>query len=325
MKFIKKEDHYAVHGTDMRLHYNGTQKFRDDIEAFHATEKGKQMLEKNRLSLIDYNKSSEHRELVDMNGDPYQKLLQRLGRISRYYLSLKKNELRIDKRNWERFIVRGVPKWKKFIKEVGISAIINFIEDYDLTYNDAYDLKEYTKPEYPKQFISKFLVLAREILESGNYLDEESYSSLRDVRGVHGDPRYSTVMSRMRFKSDKEFTKFVKNNHEITSIKIRECKSTPVYCMTVPETGNFMIDDGEGNGICSSNCHIGSLLCGVLFRFLPEMFTRGMVYIAKGAEYVAETPKGRFYGDSLDDIMKKVEPKYHGCIMHVKGWGEINE
>ncbi len=43
-------------------------------------------------------------------------------------------------------------------------------------------------------------------------------------------------------------------SHTIVKIDINERNQKPMYCLTVEKYGNFMIDDGLGNGICSSNC-----------------------------------------------------------------------
>jgi DNA gyrase/topoisomerase IV subunit B len=70
--------------------------------------------------------------------------------------------------------------------------------------------------------------------------------------------------------------------------------------------------------------HINSLILGCLYRFVPGVFQRNMVYVAKGAEYLAQTPSGNFYADTLDELKSKLPPKYHGYILHLKGWGEAN-
>jgi len=49
-----------------------------------------------------------------------------------------------------------------------------------------------------------------------------------------------------------------------------------------------------------------------------------MVYVAQGAEYIAETPEGNFYGNTLEEVRSQCPAKYHGYILHLKGWGEIS-
>lgn len=114
------------------------------------------------------------------------------------------------------------------------------------------------------------------------------------------------------------------NNHVVAKVQIVDCEPTDVYCLTVPEYGNFMVDDGSGNGVCSSNCHINALLLTLFWRFLPKMFERGMIYVAHTPEYIAHTKSGLIIGSSPEDLYKKAGTNKI-TVQHVKGYGELSE
>jgi hypothetical protein len=114
-------------------------------------------------------------------------------------------------------------------------------------------------------------------------------------------------------------------NHTIVSIKKVPCKPTPVYCMSVPQTGSFMVSDKSGNGILTGNCHISVLLLSMIHKYLPELLDRGMVYVADIPEYMAEVKGKPVYADSKDELQAKLQklgaPK--ATINHFKGLGEM--
>lgn len=73
--------------------------------------------------------------------------------------------------------------------------------------------------------------------------------------------------------------------------------------------------------------HINCLGLGLMYKFLPEAFDRGMVYVAKTPEFYA-IHKGRFYtADGAAELRKKLDdakvPSSVNAI-HIKGWGEID-
>jgi DNA gyrase subunit B len=73
--------------------------------------------------------------------------------------------------------------------------------------------------------------------------------------------------------------------------------------------------------------HINCLLLGLTYKYLPEAFERGMVYVAKTPEYYA-IYKGKMYtADGARALRLKMDKdKVPASIkpIHIKGWGEIN-
>lgn len=118
------------------------------------------------------------------------------------------------------------------------------------------------------------------------------------------------------------------NNHKVVKVEIKELKEPkPFYCLTVPKYHNFLLADKNGNGICSSNCHINTLLLTLIFKVAPELFEKGMVYIADMPDFYATYKDQVAVGNSVSEVRQKLNamkaPKSVE-INHIKGWGEIN-
>ena len=73
--------------------------------------------------------------------------------------------------------------------------------------------------------------------------------------------------------------------------------------------------------------HINCLLLGLTYKYLPDAFERGLVYVAKTPEYYA-IYKGKFYAaDGATALRKKLDAaKVPASVVpiHIKGWGEID-
>lgn len=97
---------------------------------------------------------------------------------------------------------------------------------------------------------------------------------------------------------------------------------TPVYCLTVPKHHNFILP----SGIVSSNCHINSLLLALFYRYLPDLFERGMVYVMNAPEFYAKYNGEVMIGDRLSEVQRKLKDAKAPAsteIRHVKGYGEL--
>lgn len=71
--------------------------------------------------------------------------------------------------------------------------------------------------------------------------------------------------------------------------------------------------------------HINVLLAALFYKYLPEMFDRGMIYVAKGYEYIIETPKKVYMADSLADIKEQIpNQSLMRSVLHLKGWAEVS-
>lgn len=104
------------------------------------------------------------------------------------------------------------------------------------------------------------------------------------------------------------------------------------YCMTVPQFGNFLVSTtGQLNNadyVVSSNCHINSLLLTVLFKTVPYLFQEGRVFLVNAPLFTYSTPKRKYYGSSLADLVKQVGVSHSDqlkkqYITRIKGYGEM--
>ena len=130
-----------------------------------------------------------------------------------------------------------------------------------------------------------------------------------DQHGMKHDPKNVSGMQ-------------VLHSTAITKLKIVSCDPTEMYCLTVPEHHNFVL----ACGALSKNCHINSLLLTLFYKFLPELFNRGMVYVAEVPEFYAIDKAGKFYSAGKTDILEKLLNKLgvKADICHIKGYGEIS-
>ena len=71
--------------------------------------------------------------------------------------------------------------------------------------------------------------------------------------------------------------------------------------------------------------HVNTLNLCLLAKYMPALFTEGMVYVAKGAEYVIETDDRNYYAGSPDEMRKLVPNQaLMKRLLHLKGWAELS-
>ncbi len=73
--------------------------------------------------------------------------------------------------------------------------------------------------------------------------------------------------------------------------------------------------------------HINTLLLALFYRYLPELFNMGMIYVAKSPEFYTIHKGVVFTADGATELRNKLNtagvPKT-AAINHIKGWGEIS-
>ena len=107
----------------------------------------------------------------------------------------------------------------------------------------------------------------------------------------------------------------------ITKIKEQRCELTPWYCLTVPFYHNFVLSCG----VVSKNCHINSLIMTLLNKYLPDLFKRGIVYVAKTPEFYSLAGGKLFGGETPDEVVAKLKKaNLKGKVNHIKGYGEVD-
>jgi DNA gyrase subunit B len=110
----------------------------------------------------------------------------------------------------------------------------------------------------------------------------------------------------------------------VSKMRIQQLSEpVPVYCLTVPRYHHFVLP----SGVVSANCHINSLLLSLLYKHLPELFSKGMVYVADSPEFYAIHKENLVCGSTLSEVqnkLKKAKAPANIEISHVKGWGELD-
>ena len=111
----------------------------------------------------------------------------------------------------------------------------------------------------------------------------------------------------------------------VKHISVIDCDPTDMYCLTVPETGNFMIADNYGNGICSANCHINLLFLAFFYKFMPDLIKQNRVFVVDAPLFHAFYKNKRYIGSTFEACYKQMpkgSPK--NVIIRSKGYGEIS-
>lgn len=126
----------------------------------------------------------------------------------------------------------------------------------------------------------------------------------------HKDPAHNDKETKLGFEP-------------VSKLRIQELSEpVPVYCLTVPKYHKFLLP----SGIVSANCHINSLLLALFYKYLPELFERGMIYVSAAPEFYAIHKNQLITGDTLSIVQKKLAKigASNTTIHHLKGWGEAS-
>lgn len=73
--------------------------------------------------------------------------------------------------------------------------------------------------------------------------------------------------------------------------------------------------------------HINTLLLGLFYKYLPELYTRGMIYIAKAPEFYSIHGGNLYCGNGAQELRSKLNKAGVPAkteINHIKGWGEVS-
>lgn len=340
LKFITRMNHSVHHAAKMAAEYNGSDKHLADLKNFWDNNPEHRI--KSANCITKYNKSEGHRETVrNMNANPDIIRLQYLGRCARFYLGLRSIGAKFS--DWSKYKTSiGATYYTPDLAKFGFSLddLKKTIREKSLTLNDGFKLVlvrgKVDKVSYPTQTLTRFLVLCRKVLElNEGHLDEDSYNELRDNTIEETDtrclPKWSTGLEKFEAVHGHTKLKAIKTaahttNHVITKIReVHTKEEIPYYCMSVPETGNYLLQDSSGNGILTGNCHISVLLLSMVHKYFPELIERGIIYVAEVPEFMAMVKNKPIYADSKDEMKKKLEelktPKAN--VFHFKGLGEM--
>ena len=122
-----------------------------------------------------------------------------------------------------------------------------------------------------------------------------------------------------------------------------DCGTHDFYCLDVEGVHNFFVlspynrkydeetQDTEyplaTSAFLCHNCHINSLLLTLFYKYLPQLFNEGRIFVADVPELYAQYKDNLVMGDTLSEVQAKLQklkaPKTTP-IHHIKGWGEID-
>ena len=328
LKFIYKETHGRHHMREYAEAYNGSDKHLADLEKHWSSKAGTANRKQARDTITAYNQSEKHRQTVrDMNSDPEQVERMRLGKCARYLNDLHAKGKTLG--DWDTYRRNSLPRLENL--QFSENEMLSYLRTSKKTILSERLLKP-TKTEYPTQKITKFIRMCGKVQDAGMVLTRKNYGNLRATLIAakeipQGTPKWDTCYSLVAdsYEELRELVQRERTNHKVVSVKEIDAPGTPVYCMTVPETSNFLLEDKNGNGIASGNSHINCLLHVLIARYLPGMYDAGMVYVADMPEFYSIVKDQIFTGDKLSEVQAKLKKaKLKGDVLHAKGWGEVD-
>lgn len=192
------------------------------------------------------------------------------------------------------------------------------IEPRVTCYKDKYAIVEFDDGTSIKCTLSHKFVVKKSI-----------YEHIIDAHGIHYICASNIEPGDIIIGAKKDGSNYVYDERTVTRLSLTSENSfSPYYCLTVPAYGNFLLEGKNGTAICSSNCHINTLLLTIFYRFLPQMFDKGMIYVADMPEFYAEYKNTVVIGQTLSEVKQKLAdlgaPK-STPTPHIKGWGEISQ
>ena len=301
--YLSQEDHGSLHMKEISKNYNGTEQQKRKVKIAWTQRKYKNR----KCGLSKYNISEKHSQTVrNLNSNEEQKRLQLLGKCVRFFNGLLKNGLKINENTWNLYCSKKgiqIPRWET-LKSKGISLKDIYQHKKRKNITGYYEIT-LEKNSYPQQKITKFNRIVKILEEKGLDINEENYENEKKLH-ERGVPHWKTI-----------------KNHRVISKRIIE-ETKEVYCMTVPKYHNFMVDDGNGNGICSANSHISTLLLTLIKFYYPELLTEGKVFALDAPLFIGKTKTRTLYGDNYQDLQKQAGKEKIESVTRLKGWGEAS-
>lgn len=304
LMWVTAREHFTEYNPDWSITYNGSEKHLEDIQ--RAKERGSYEF---RSWKYTYNGTEKHIAAVKkahqegvyehlyFNNSGYNgskknsETASRVNKSKKHINSVKKsnilvgvkflqdNNLPFDEYHYDFYRHVNSPYYKNLLND-GLFESLGDIytqaknfpsRDYKQAHSYTF---EYDKKKKQRNQIAKVI---RRILDDGLEFNEENYQSYKS----RGTTRYDNILQ--YFDSYEEALEYGKNyNHKIAKIEVLNFdEPVKVYCMTVPEYHNFVLDAG----IVVKNCdvdfdgfHIRSLLCGLFAKLFPGIIEAGRLY-----------------------------------------------
>lgn len=180
------------------------------------------------------------------------------------------------------------------------------------------------KAKYKVDLNHKFLCIKTDAMYGRTYVehtDQLVFVRASDLKV--GDRVYMPSANNTRDKSACDYATHL-GYAPVSKMRIQKLdQPVPVYCLTVQKYHHFLLP----SGIVSANCHINSLLLTLFYKHLPELFNRGLIYVADSPEFYAIYKESLVTGMHLSEVQKKLKglkAPASTTINHVKGWGELD-
>lgn len=334
LEIITAYSHTKDHHSFNKNGYNGSKLQKQKLKAYHQSSKYiNEELPKRRQRRVEYNKSEKNRQsTAALNQREDVKLLQIAGKYARAAMKLKACGLKANKENFSKVFCSAGFKLDAFNTKFIIDNFELISDRIKITSNKPLALQNLSSYIVnDPSCINACMTLIRQLIREDRFSKEEYDLAVKsDNSGILC--KYNLLSSFIKSEYNTTVLDYAKStfkNHKVVKVEIKELdEPEPFYCLTVPKYGNFLLADKNGNGICSSNCHINTLLLTIFYKFLPQMFDKGMIYVADMPEFYAEYKNTVVVGQTLSEVKQKLAdlgaPK-STPTPHIKGWGEISQ
>lgn len=270
---------------------------------------------------IEYNKTEEHKENIKRNHvigtyDNNDKFNSYNG------TELQKENL---KKNWQPGGAYTTPEYNKKLRD-GIKASFNDSNRKEVIAKNA--TNQWNNPESKfKIATGKGFSIIDKILKNGYSIENITDTVFDAARNARNAPTYKTFLKNFSSVEDmrREYLKSRGLNTRLVSSTIIECENEQFYCFNIPETGNFVLE----NGVIVKNCdadddgyHIRTLLLAFFYRYMKPLVENGNVYVAQPPLYMIES-KNPIYCWTEEELNAGLGDKKYD-VKRFKGLGEMN-
>lgn len=345
LEIISAYAHTKDHHSFNKSGYNGSALQKQKLKEYHTSDKYRnEELPKLIQRTVEYNKSEKNRQsTAALNRRDDVKELQQLTRLSKKYLCIQEKYGQVTQMLWA-CTFAGAASTPSVIRKSDFARIRQHLDTHKYI-EPAAIKKVFSEDEVKDKFkfaIKRFILTCKSLYKENAKLTKELYNKfvedemIRKGSNRTGAVRWETAIGYLEtfnhIDNENNIEQFIKeqcNNHRVVKVEIIELdEPKPFYCLIVPQYGNFLLADKNGNGICSSNCHINTLLLTLFFKICPELFEKGMIYVADMYDFYAIYKDQVIVGNSAQEVQEKLHklgaPVYISSN-HVKGWGELDQ
>ena len=145
---------------------------------------------------------------------------------------------------------------------------------------------------------------------AGGSAKSARYKPFQAVLPIKGKPLNVIRATKDKINKDNEISSI------LAAVGLDLRKEKPID--TVQYGKIIFLTDADVDG-----CHINCLLFGVFWKYLPELFKTGKIYVARGPMFKGNTKNGVYFGHTKESIFQQAKTK-NVNITYLKGWGEVS-